>query len=251
MVELQKNVVGIVGLVVCLALTQMAVGTVVAPPIEGFTTADASKDIVLGPASVSYSADMSSYSVFAGDIHSIAGYYAGSGGWADIQHEDQAGLWSAGPYAMLGRGASANTAWIVYKCVTAAGYVTDAGGAISAHMDFTGNPATQGNNMWVGVNDTMTLGIAGGGLFSVSNAGDFDKVTMLDTFGDNGYSAYHGDVTLDIPVGVSEFYVVLADAGNTGYMAYTSLQVDAVLVPEPASLAFLGLGFLAFKRSRK
>jgi hypothetical protein len=54
-------------------------------------------------------------------------------------------------------------------------------------------------------------------------------MTMLDLFGDNGYATYHGTATLNIPQGLTEFYVLLADAGSSGYMGYTSLDVDAEL----------------------
>ena len=224
-------------------------GTVTSPPIQGFTTADSSKDIVLSTASSTYSADFSSYANYSVDLHSVAGYYAASGGagWADIQHEDSAGLWSSSAYTMLGRGASGNTAWVAYKFVLDTGYVTASGGTISAHMDFTGSPGTQGNNMWIGASESLTIG---GSLFSFTNPLS-DQVTMLNLFGDNGYNYYHGTANVAIPDGVSEFYVLLADAGNTGYMAYTSLDVNAVLVPEPATLLLLSLGGLFLRRSKK
>ena len=248
---MEKNLVKrtvLLVMVASLAIVSCAQATLYGPPIAGWTTADSSRDISLTNASPAFSADLSSYANWTGDLHTVVGYAAnfGGAGQAAIQYEDQAGFISTGPYASLGRGTS-GTGLVVYKFVTESGYTTAAGGTISAHVDFYGKPVSQGNKMFLGASTALTIG---GALMNLQNSYT-DQNTMEEVFGGDVHGIWHGTANVAVPVGVSEFYVVLADNGNTGYMSYTTLDVAANLVPEPATLLILSLGGLFIRRLKK
>lgn len=236
---------------VCLAsfqclTTLVEAGTVTGSPVVGFTTADSSKDHLLLNASPNFVADLSTYVTFTSQVHSLLGVTANDG-IADFEHQAADGPDGvhgdiALPYAMVGRHANGENGTVLYKFVVEPGYQTAAGGKVNAAVYFRHDPdSSHGDNAWIGVNSTASIP---GGLYYLLNDGDFDKVSMRDRFGGGGggYASYTGDVSVDIPAGLTEFYVAFSDVlGNSvssARFAVTSLQINGSLaaIPEPSSL---------------
>jgi len=250
--------------VALLAMGMLAMGKVVqaqglitSAPQPGFVTTDASKDNELSVGSPSFTADLSTYANFLGEVHTIAGFENGGGGAgsADLQHQEYDG--TAGffgnidsAYVMVGRGANGDVASFAYKFTVPSGFQTT-GGTIAADVYFNGNPVTQGANEWVGVTDTLVVEDDGGNASPPASPvffqGTWDLVDMRDLFVLNAFNNYTGTVNLTIPAGLTEFYVGVVDEGTSARLALTNLTVNASIaaIPEPSSFALAGFGLLS------
>lgn len=223
-------------MMVLLVAVTVKANVVTGPPITGFLIADGSRDVVLTTSSSSFTADMSSYAEWVGNVYALGGYY-GTQGIGDVRHEDGTGGFYgtfAGPYAMVGSEANSRMGYFVYKFVVGeSGTVTGTGGTITMDVWFNGNPATQGAKMWVGVCNSLVID---GTNYYIGNGASFNRVNMLDKFEESVFGNYTGTITLDIPAGVTKFYIAMEDFGSSGRLAMTSLDVNAVLVagtPDP------------------
>lgn len=255
-------ILAIVAMSTCLP-AMVEAGTVTGSPVGGYTTADSSKDQVLLSASPSFTADLSTYATFTGQAHSILGQTA-SDGISDLEHQAADGPDGIHgdislPYAMVGRHANGENGTVLYKFVAESGYQTAAGGTISADVYFRHDPLenNHGYNAWIGVNPTASVPA---GLGNLTNDVDFQRVNMKDRFGGAGYhgfDTYKGEVIVDIPAGLTEFYVAFSDVFNgpgtppthsSARFAVTSLQVNGnlVAIPEPGSLVLLGFAGIVF-----
>lgn len=233
-------------------------GVVTGPPVDTFTTADTSRDILLTAGSPTFSANLTTWGTFSGQLHSLLGSHSadgGIGGKADVEHQDASsadGIHGdiALPYAMVGRGANGATGWFLYKFKTPSGYVTGSGGTVDASVYFRHDPneGVHGSNAYIAISDTVTIRNDRYGLDDDPNTFDA-KLTMQTLFGPgHGYDTYTGPASLAIPAGLSEFYVVITEAGSSARFAITDFDVNAVVVPEPVSLSILGLGALTMIR---
>lgn len=237
-------------IVVCMSLPSWSqAGLVTGSPVGVFTTSDSSKDNVLTQATPSFVANLSTYATFTGEVHSLLGVV--NNNESDFEHQDASspdGVHGdiALPYAMVGRKANGANGTVLYKFVTESGYVTAAGGTITANMYFRHEPDTQhGDNAWIGVSTVADVAANFSGL---DNDTAFTRVTMSDLFS-GGFATYTGVANLSIPEGVSEFYVAFSDVYNANFssarLAITSLDVNANLVlavPEPGCIALLAIG---------
>ncbi len=252
------------GVGACLALTSSLAhgGVVTGPPVAGFTTAGASKDIPLTNATPSFTASLSAgdvYADFVAEAHSLLGDN-GTPGQSDFEHQDDSSADGIHgdislPYAMVGRAADGQNGSVVYKFVTESGFETSAGGTIAADMYFRHEPDTQhGDRAWIGVGTSLSVAANLGG---ITNDTDFTRVTMSDLF-TGGFATYTGAANLNVPVGVTEFYVAFSDVfdgvHSSARLAITSLQVDANLaptIPEPSTAVLSCIfGFAMFLRRR-
>jgi len=251
----------IVAISTCLPMMVEA-GTVTGSPVAGFTTADSSKDQLLLSALPSFTADLSTYATFTGQVHSILGQTS-SDGIADLEHQAADGPDGvhgdiALPYAMVGRHANGENGTMLYKFVVESGYQTAAGGTISADVYFRHDPDSQhGDNAWIGVNPTASIPADLGRL---SNDAGFQKVSMRDRFGGangHGFDTYTGNVGVNIPAGLTEFYLAFSDvleSHSSARFAVTTLHVNGNLaaIPEPGSLVLLGFaGMFLVSRYRR
>ncbi len=234
----------IVGVCAVVSLTSHAnAGTVTGPPVTGFTTLDASKDITLLDGNSSFTGSLSggdAYADWVAEIHSLLGDN-GTPGQSDFEHQQDDGPDVTHgdislPYAMVGRAANGENGTFVYKFVTESGFETSAGGTIAADMYFRHEPdGLHGDNAWIGVGTSLSVAANLGG---INNDTDFIRVTMNDLF-TGGFATYTGAANLSVPTGVNEFYVVVSDFYSAGVgqthssarLAITSFQVDVNLTP--------------------
>ena len=187
----------IVAISTCLP-TMVEALTVTPPFITGFTTANSSKDQVLLNSSPTWTADLTTFNTFKGQVHSLLGYEftdgmgGGGNGFADLEHQEDDGPDPihgdiALPYAMVGRHADGQNATVLYKFVVESGYQTAAGSTISANVYFRHDPDSQhGDNAWIGVNPTASIPTE---LYNLLNDVSFQKVSMRTRFG--GAAALH------------------------------------------------------------
>lgn len=229
------------------------------PNLPTFTTADNSKDIVLSTGSPAYSADLSTYSSFLSDVHTLAGYSGGAGdGTGDVMHVEGPSDTVYGdvpfsPYVMVGSRADGQAGFVIYKFATVPGQVTGSGGTITTSLYFRGDPTgSMGTNAFIGIAPTLN---AEGSLNGISNSADFKDLTMAALFPTptpDVYDTYVANgVQLSIPEGVSEFYLMFADEYGSGRLGFGSVEVSANVVPEPAAISLLGLGAAAFVSRRR
>jgi len=235
-----------------------AEGLITPPFISGFVTADATKDNLLTVGSPTFTADLSTFANFLGEVHTVAGFDNGGvpdAGEADIQYQAYDGtpgffgnIDSA--YAMVGRGANGDIGSFAYKFTIDPGFQTT-GGTITADVYFNGNPFTQGEKEWVGVTDTLVVEDDGGNASPpappVFFKGVWDLVDMKTLFVANAAGNYNGTVNLVIPAGLTEFYVGVVDEGTSGRLAMKNLTVNAGIaaIPEPSTFALAGFGLLS------
>lgn len=225
--------------------TTASAGTLTPSPVMSFTTTDASKDQVLSNASPNFTADLSTYTTFKGQVHSLIGdMFGDTEGVADFEHQADDGPDPVHgditlPYAMVGRNADGENATILYKFVVEPGFQTAAGSVIAADVYFRHDPLStnHGYNAWIGVNPTATVDAA---LSTLLNDSEFQRTNMKDFFGpdSSGFASYVGEVLMEIPAGLSEFYIAFSDTYNgpgtppthsSARFAFSRLEVNAML----------------------
>ncbi len=111
-----------------------------------------------------------------------------------------------------------------------------------------------GNNGAASVDTALQpLTLLGSGVYTVGNNGDVDGITLNDAAGlavlQTAINA-GGTLRFVITPDASDTAATYAGFGNSTFAGPT-LQVDATLVPEPTSLALVGLGGLALLRRRR
>lgn len=215
-------------------------GVVTGSPVPNFTTFNSSKNNLLTYASPTFSADLSTYGSFVGQVHSLLGVTQ-QNGMSDFEHQDASSpdLIHGDvilPYAMVGSGANGANGTVLYKFVTENGFRTAAGGSISVNVYFRHAPeSSHGDNAWVGVSP---YAVVEPNLSALTNATQFNRVTMRDVFPGAGFASWTDTVVLPIPANVTEFYFAFSDyyQGNgsptfsSGRLAITALSVNANLV---------------------
>lgn len=205
-------------------------------------------------------ADLSTYANWTAELHCITGWYT-----ADIMYsnEPQVQGWpfpDDSGFFILSRSADAKDGSVIYKFVAPSGLVTAAGGTVSTlGVMFTGYPnkPTFTTNLWFGINDEFQLSAGEPAYAGIANAAAFTKVRFGSEDADDPddpdeWGTYFKDMTLDIPVGVSEFYVAVSeDYYSSGRLGVGNLTVDAQFIPEPATVILLGFGGIAMLRRKK
>ncbi|MFH1613738.1 MAG: hypothetical protein ABIG61_01460 [Planctomycetota bacterium] len=214
----------------------------VGPPVDRLSDGNT---IVLSTANSSYSADLSTYAKFRGDAYAIIGYT-----WPQVQivglRWSREGLYGMYDAVGLGWGGAGTNASVIYRFEAEAGYQFS-GGTVSMTGQFYGNPSTQGAPVWFGVGPTLKLQDDS---FTVENYQDFTKqqITTGGWYPDPPY-CWPLNWSLDVPNGVSEFYVVFADnmgaSDTSAVLIYDSLDVNAAFTQdfacgEPGTLYFAG-----------
>jgi hypothetical protein len=234
--------------VMMLALVSAAGATTINSPATG--ERNSAGITVTGGA---WSANIATYADFTSQVNSIMGYdYVPEGGlgggYADVEWSDtdyNVNGWAA-PYVMTGAHATGNRIGsVVYKFVVPLGLITDAGGTVSAAVEFRGNRLNTGS--WMGISATAPTHNAR--FDEIENKAAFTKAYMDPVNSDWG--TYRQTLTLDIPAGATEFYVAFVrDWGSQNRIGFSALNVNSVLTPEPVSMMLLGLGGLAVLRRK-
>jgi hypothetical protein len=215
-------------------------GVVTGSPVADFTTFNSSKNNVLTFASPIFNANLSTYGSFIGQVHSLLGVTQQSG-MSDFEHQDASSpdLLHGDvilPYAMVGSSANGANGTVLYKFVTENGFKTAAGGSVAVNVYFRHAPeSSHGDNAWVGVSP---YAVVEPNLSALTNATQFNRVTMRDVFPGAGFASWTDTVVLPIPANVTEFYFAFSDyyQGNgsptfsSGRLAITALTVNANLV---------------------
>lgn len=96
------------------------------PSVPTFKTTDNSRDIVLSTGSPVFTADITTWSSFSGQLHDVLGVGDTYPGSADVEHQDASspdGVHGdiALPYAMVGRRADGRYGHFIWKFVLPAG----------------------------------------------------------------------------------------------------------------------------------
>jgi hypothetical protein len=224
-----------------LLFVTVSVQATVSPITKGIYNANG---VVLSSSQSSWSANLSTFDSFIGDVYQIGGYSSGSV-LGNVEYQDNAtqinnyGL--SGPFVKVGPNTGGSyKGWVLYKFVLAPGEITGAGGTITAN-------ALRVNNMdlsvtWMGVNGSEITGASTVDLGSGADEAAFIKTNFPKPA--SGWGSY-GTLSLDIPTGVNQFYVAfLEDWSSNEKICYQGLNVDAVVVPEPMTMLLLGLGGL-------
>ena len=132
------------------------------------------------------------------------------------------------------------TGTFVWK-FTLAGGQTTANGTISAHVEFQGTPSSQKAGVFIGTSSVFTPN--SGPNYSGYNATAFSKVNISSSSAT--YGSYVENLSLNVPIGVSEFYVVMSDNGSSARFALNSLTVNIATIPEPSTWALMAFSLLA------
>lgn len=203
-----------------------------------FVTSNATRNISMNGTSSSWALNLSTDSGANMNLFAIVGNV--SAGQADAGYFTTGGsIGLTGNQLVVGRNANGNTGTFVWKFVLDSGFTTTAGGNITANVGFNGTPSTQKANAFIGVNSVFTP--SAGPSFSSYNSAAFSKVNLTSNSATFGTYTENG-LSLAVPVGVSEFYVVLSDIGTSARFGLNSLNVSVNAVPEPSSVVLLGLG---------
>ena len=207
--------------------------------------------VTLSTGSPSWSANLSTYANFIGSVNAIGGYSGGSV-YGNVEYQDNAteiynyGL--SGPFVKVGPGGGGSyKGWVLYKFVLGAGETTGAGGTITANA-LRVNNSPEPVPTWMGVSSTPIAGASTVDLGSGADEANFSKTNFAAP--GSGWGTY-GTLTLNIPTGVNMFYVAfLKDWGCNEKINYQGLDVNANIVPEPATMILLGLGALGLIRRK-
>lgn len=222
--------------------------TITTTPNSNFVTSGTGRDIALNGTTDSWTLNLATNTGASLDLFSIVGN-AAVAGTSDLGYytDTNGAVGLTGNQLVVGRNANGHTGTFVWKFVLDSGFTTT-GGTISANVGFRGTPSTEKANMFIGVNNIFTP--SAGPAFSSYNSGDFSKVnissnsTVFDVYLENGLS-------LNVPVGVSEFFVVLSDAGSNGRFGLESLSVNVTAIPEPSSFALIAAGIVGISLMRR
>lgn len=152
--------------------------------------------------------------------------------WVQNQPDGRSLTLSSGSYWQDGS--------ITHKFVAPTGTVFSGG-----FLRFTGQEIWGGGG--VTLSTSSGYGNNGWGLVEPSGVIGSNFVDMPDA-----WTIYNGDI--DIPVGVSEFYLTIAesiDYKTTWGMSLNAYDATVVAVPEPATICLLGLGGLSMLRKRR
>jgi hypothetical protein len=208
-------------------------GVITGSPVNTFITTDTSKDITLTSGSPTFTANLTTYNTFLSNVWGMFGYAQSTVGLADFQHQEGPTDVVFGdvpvPYAMVGRMADGSLGTFAYKFQLPAGSTTGAGASINASIYFRGTPAFDGSNEYLAVHDTIDVAT---NLTEVNNANDFTKRTIDDIFGANPNfgSYFDSNVTLSVPAGLNQFYVLISDAGSNGRLAISNFTVNGAVI---------------------
>ncbi|MHB0947046.1 MAG: hypothetical protein ACYC3B_07730 [Sedimentisphaerales bacterium] len=203
--------------------------------------------ITLSTGAPSWSADLTTYANFIGDVYAIGGYSGGSAN-GNVAYEDGAdiGNWGmSGPFIKVGPSTGGSyKGWVLYRFALPAGQTTAAGGTITANAIRVNN--YDASVTWMGV-----LGAEIAGASTIDLGGGADEAAFTKTnFPKPAYTwGSYGTLSLDIPTGVSMFYVAFFEEwGSNEKIGYQGLDVNANIIPEPITMVLLGLGGLLIRR---
>lgn len=214
--------------------------TITATPNTNFVTSGAGRDIALSIAMPSWALDLSTDSGANMDLFAIVGNDGGTGGTSDLGYytSDVGSTGLTGNQLLVGPSANVRVGTFVWKFVLAPGQTTT-GGTITADVGFRGTPSSLNSLQFIGVNETFTP--SAGPAYSNYNYADYAKVSLTSTSSVYGTYTENG-LTLAVPVGVSEFFVVLSDVGYSGRYGLNSLSVEVTAVPEPTTVGLIAVG---------
>ena len=240
----RKMMLSVVALLLVAVSAQAAMSPIAKADASGTT-------IALSTGSPNWSADLTTYANFIGDVHQIGGYSGGTV-LGNVEYQDdptEINNWGlGGPFVKVGPGTGGSfKGWVLYKFALPAGQITGVGGTITADAMRRNNFDT--SVTWMGVSGAQIAGASTVDLGSGADEAAFTKTNQ--PLPESGWGDY-GILNLNIPVGVNEFHVAFfEDWGSNESIAYQALDVNAVVVPEPVTMALLGIGGLSLLRRKK
>jgi len=204
-----------------------------------FTTTDNSMNIPLSISVPSWTLNESTADTANMNIHSIVGYSPTAG---------QAAVGWVGGKLRVGSTSDSRDGGFAWKFTLLDGQTTT-GGTITANITFYGTPSSQSAGTFLGVGQTF---VPTSNLLNFNSAA-FTKVGLTST--STSYSNYTETWSLNVPTGVSTFYVAFAKLGSSGATtALNSLQTNITAIPEPSTSAMIVIGFsmlLALSRYKR
>ena len=223
-----------------LSLSSLCASTLVNPLNATFTTTDDSMNIPLSISARSWTLNASTADTANMNIHSLVGY-------TDTAGQAAVGWWVGGNLR-VGSTSDSRDGAFAWKFQLLDGQTTT-GGTISANISFYGTPSSQSAGTFLGVGQTF---VPTSGLLNFNQA-DFTKVGLAST--SNTYDGYTETWSVNVPTGISTFYVAFAKMGSSGATTVlNSLQANITAIPEPSTSAMIGIGFsmlLALSRYKR